>query len=229
MQYPIIDNLIYAYLKNGWTGSTVKNLIQIINPNINGITPNTSRGIESLTINSGFSFTVNRTGDDYIGEIPYSTGTRIINGIYASVKPNTTYTLFNFSEAEFNKNYYAQLNSTFDSITSYVSIGGTRKTTITTGETANYVAFRFGSQNLFQPGELYTTRFTLVEDDVTSIEYDYTDMMYNDIAHRLKLPLPHYFPHPVIDALQRAAAGTQTADDTEILQHYLTRLGIGGI
>ena len=51
----------------------------------------------------------------------------------------------------------------------------------------------------------------------------------NDIAHRLKLPLPHYFPHPVIDALQRAAAGTQTADDTEILQHYLTPLGIGGI
>lgn len=50
-----------------------------------------------------------------------------------------------------------------------------------------------------------------------------------DITHRLKLPLPHYFPHPVIDALQRAAAGTQTADDTEILRHYLTPLGIGGI
>ena len=51
----------------------------------------------------------------------------------------------------------------------------------------------------------------------------------DDIAHRLKLPLPHYFPHPVIDALQRAAAGNQTADDTEILRHYLTPLGIGGI
>ena len=52
---------------------------------------------------------------------------------------------------------------------------------------------------------------------------------YSDFSHRLKLPLPHYFPHPVIDALQRAASGTQTADDTEILRHYLTPLGIGGI
>ena len=51
----------------------------------------------------------------------------------------------------------------------------------------------------------------------------------NDFPNRLKLPLPHYFPYPVIDALQRAAAGTQTADDTEILRHYLTPLGIGGI
>lgn len=51
----------------------------------------------------------------------------------------------------------------------------------------------------------------------------------SDFQNRLKLPLPHYFPHPVIDALQCAAAGTQTADDTEILRHYLTPLGIGGI
>lgn len=51
----------------------------------------------------------------------------------------------------------------------------------------------------------------------------------NDFPNRLKLPLPHYFPHPVIDALERAAAGTQTADDTEVLRHYLTPLGIGGI
>ena len=49
------------------------------------------------------------------------------------------------------------------------------------------------------------------------------------IHHRLKLPLPHYFPNPVIDALKRAETGTQTADDTKILQHYLTPLGIGGI
>ena len=51
----------------------------------------------------------------------------------------------------------------------------------------------------------------------------------SDFPNRLKLPLLHYFPHPVIDALERAAAGTQTADDTEILKHYLTPLGIGGI
>lgn len=51
----------------------------------------------------------------------------------------------------------------------------------------------------------------------------------DNVSHRLKSPLPHYFPHSVIDALQRAAAGTQTADDTEVLRHYLTPLGIGGI
>ena len=64
---------------------------------------------------------------------------------------------------------------------------------------------------------------------LTEIELENALGIKDEFSHRLKLPLPHYFPHPVIDALQRAAAGTQTADDTEILRHYLTPLGIGGI
>lgn len=51
----------------------------------------------------------------------------------------------------------------------------------------------------------------------------------SDFPNRLKLPLPHYFPHPVIDALISAADGQQTEEENEILRHYLTPLGIGGI
>lgn len=56
-----------------------------------------------------------------------------------------------------------------------------------------------------------------------------TNVIPSDIARKLRLPMIKYFPHPVIDALQRASTGTQTADDTEVLRHYLTPLGIGGI
>ena len=87
--------------------------------------------------------------------------------------------------------------------------------------------------------ELYSngTRVEVLTQLETPIVYNLSDpdrsrvveSMGYGISHRLKLPLPHYFPHPVIDALQRAAAGTQTADDTEILRNYLTPLGIGGI
>lgn len=56
-----------------------------------------------------------------------------------------------------------------------------------------------------------------------------TSAYINNFPNRLKLPLPHYFPHPVIDALTHASAGTQTAEDTQILKHYLEPLGIGGI
>lgn len=50
-----------------------------------------------------------------------------------------------------------------------------------------------------------------------------------DFVLRLKLPLPHYFPHSVIDALISAADGQYTEEEKEILRHYLTPLGIGGI
>lgn len=51
----------------------------------------------------------------------------------------------------------------------------------------------------------------------------------NDFPHRLKIPLLYYFPHPVIDALKRASDGTMNDNDKQILRHYLTPLGIGGI
>ena len=51
----------------------------------------------------------------------------------------------------------------------------------------------------------------------------------NDFSNRLKIPLLYYFPHPVIDALKRASDGTMNDNDKQILRHYLTPLGIGGI
>ena len=58
---------------------------------------------------------------------------------------------------------------------------------------------------------------------------NYYKKVFNDISNRLKLPLIKYFPHSVIDALISASTGQQTAEETEILKHYLTPLGIGGI
>ena len=52
---------------------------------------------------------------------------------------------------------------------------------------------------------------------------------HTDIDKRLKLPMSHYFPHPVIDAIISAADGQHTEEEKEILRHYLTPLGIGGI
>lgn len=49
----------------------------------------------------------------------------------------------------------------------------------------------------------------------------------SDFVYRLSLPIMKCYP--LVDALIRAGSGDQTAEDTEILRHYLTPLGIGGI
>lgn len=68
-----------------------------------------------------------------------------------------------------------------------------------------------------------------IERGTNSTPYEPYTPPTSDIDHRLKLPLLHYFPHPVIDALKRASDGTMTDNDKQILRHYLTPLGIGGI
>lgn len=97
-------------------------------------------------------------------------------------------------------------------------------TVFTTYSTEYYIRF----QTRADYGLIYK-RDISINDPPSDTEYHPYFNPYSDFPHRLKLPLPHYFQHPVIDALQKAVDGTQTADDTEILRHYLTPLGIGGI
>ena len=140
--------------------------------------------------------------------------TRIRNKNLIPCSPNTTYFGVNIAwilEYDINGTYLGIYKNGYN-------------TTFTTGGNTYFLGLETSSTY----GQIYNN-------DV-GINYPSTVTTYEpyappttDIAHRLKLPLPHYFPHPVIDALQRAAAGTQTADDTEILRHYLTPLGIGGI
>ena len=70
---------------------------------------------------------------------------------------------------------------------------------------------------------------TQLEEGTSATPFEPYSPAKNDFHNRLKLPLPHYFPYPVIDSLKRASDGTMTNKDREILTHYLTPLGIGGI
>lgn len=81
--------------------------------------------------------------------------------------------------------------------------------------------------------DAYYFKFVLTEgiDMMITTNGNYSDYIpysaKNNLNNKLRKTMSHCYP--LYEPLQRAAAGTQTADDTEILQHYLTPLGIGGI
>ena len=194
MQYPIIDTIVEAYQRNGWTGldiSTGKNLIEQNDVFVdNTLLVRVPFYLEPGTYTLSCLLTVE----------PPTPGVRIAfrredgTGIMAVTLPyssNRTSVTFTLTEACYIIFFY------YSSLTSGTGYQEYRDLQIESGTQAT-------------PYEPYAPPTT-------------------DIKNRFKLPMIHYFPHPVIDALQRAAAGTQTADDTEILRHYLTPLGIGGI
>ena len=212
MQYPIIDNLIYAYLRNGWTGLELtggKNLVDISrfaneypqfctydeNENVLNI-----NNVGGALYTSGISVNID-TKDDCIASFYIKTGTATSVSVRFIYSDGTLIQTSAVTSADY---IFAQRPFA-------------RNKTIT--------SIRFNWSN---GGDFYIKNF-MIEYGDTPTEYEPYSPSTTDIEHRLKLPLPHYFPHPVIDALQRAAAGTQTADDTEVLRHYLTPLGIGGI
>lgn len=199
MQYPIIDNLIYAYLRNGWTGLNLvdgKNLAYIEYlgqcPSVNnGLFIPYSRAMTTNRINTaGSSFTISIDSD-----------LTDITNIYCFFYDNADTFLY------YRNIYTNNLPQTITDNVAYV-----------------YVRIDF-------VGDATEDMIPLIqiEKGTQATPYEPYAPPTTDIKNRLKLPMIHYFPHPVIDALQRAAAGTQTADDTEILRHYLTPLGIGGI
>lgn len=61
----------------------------------------------------------------------------------------------------------------------------------------------------------------------------YTDEQINakidEISHKIKIPTVKYVPYSLINSLNAVKNGAETQNDLEILRHYLTPLGIGGI
>lgn len=200
MQYPI--NLILdAYLNNGWTGLDNTN-IENINFQLNRWINND--GTESILTFAALS--------DFI-EI-------LIGGSYLYT-PELLPNLYSYAIVLYDSNRelvdrkFHSINELSEPITINIPSGYFVR-----------VQFSISPWIVITNDDINKQNITLYNTTGQTIEYDTT---INMISHRLKLPLPHYFQHPVIDALQRAAASTQTSDDTEILRHYLTPLGIGGI
>lgn len=197
MQYPIIDNLIYAYLANGWTG------LELLPINL----WNESWEIGAYSSANGQKVNISD---------------RIRNAEYIIISPDTSYRCTLLATQVY---YY---DESFNYIAWSIITGSG---IFTTTSNARYL-------NLNAPANYGTTYLNNISINYPSTYTNYisaeeTENNINafkkDISHRLKLQLPHYFPHPVIDALISASDGQQTEKENEILRHYLTPLEIGGI
>ena len=246
MQYPIIDNLIYAYLRNGWTGLDIPDIINyeliqsgsgIPSPtNVRPIFPATILNIGgvdvpvycgSLDINTGVltithnSFTVGEktwsrysTEGNYKFRVVLSDGKPGLNTT-ANDSFSSAYKLVKFDSLADSINCFSDTANTTAAISVYDSSFGS-------GTIEEFVVARSDVRFVYELRSPITYQ-------LTPIELQNAIGIKDDIAHRLKLPMIHYFPHPVIDALISASDGQQTEKENEILRHYLTPLGIGGI
>lgn len=243
MQYPIIDNLIYAYQRNGWTGLDIPETItyEPVQLGSGDPSPDNVRPILPAT-------TLNIGGTDipvYGGTLDVTTGVLTVDTVSKTI-------------SSVRISYVTQLTNTtrfliLDALVSgwynrFIKCNRLKRNDYGTDE----VGFSHGdeSSNVFikLDKSLGLTTVTQVDEWLSNnpLQFVYklaTPITYqlspaelaaaigieNDIAHRLKLPLPHYFPHPVIDALISAADGQHTEEEKEVLRHYLTPLGIGGI
>ena len=238
MQYPIIDLISSAYINNGWTGLEItesKNLFNLNRETKLPIPPDiliTPRIMETKGAYVGLrsdnyyysGYVTTYTNDGNIITVSTNTNIRYGVGFPVEIEANTSYT-FSYTR---NNTFFSI--GVYDSEWNYIAditySNPNNSYTLTTPNNAKYITIIFGSAELDTVG---TASQIQLELGTEATPYEPYAPPTTDIANRLKLPLPHYFQHAVIDALQRAAAGTQTADDTEILQHYLTPLGIGGI
>lgn len=206
MQYPIIDTIYQAYINNGWTGLDISTGKNLLDPDFNAYT-------------STFYY-------------------YIIN----DVVPENEVARFTFSDKDTSVDVtgcyigfvHENLANVVNPINYNWAINNGNITTNPTNVSANDSSILCRNVFIYPNtpetfNKLFSRYNIMVELGTVATQYEPYKSPKTDIFSRLKLPLPHYFPHAVIDALQRAAAGTQTADDTEILRHYLTPLGIGGI
>lgn len=210
MQYPIIDTIAQAYINNGWTGLDIvegKNLLKYCSN-------------ETYTINSyytDFAVANNRLSIFHITPLQKYT---------LSFDANTTVEPFNISvgcgDGRFLIDIITKTNNFNGRV--YVSFLADNNH-LRSGDILALRPIRYNQQTNYT----FNIENVMLETGSEPTPYEPYGYAKNDFPNRLKLPLPHYFPHPVIDALQRAAACTQTADDIEVLRHYLTPLGIGGI
>ena len=199
MQYPIIDLITDAYINNGWTGLDISTGKNLAYIEYIGRCPSVSNG---QFVDSPAAYTSN----------------------YIDVSESLSYTITLYDNTEYLGSCYIFVYDENNNFLSYSYFNSRTPYVLNVASNVHYIYLRFDRSNPSSP--ISTIQ---VEKGSISTPYEPYRTVKNDFPNRLKLPLPHYFPHPVIDALQRAAASTQTADDTEILQHYLTPLGIGGI
>ena len=193
MEYPIIDTLTNAYIRNGWTGLNVitgKNVFDVHFPHtITGTTYNYTLKLKPNTMYTCSSnVPYNATANLYFGG-----GSSANNGV-SSTTPRTSSTDSN-------------------------------------GEIAVYIRYQddpgTGTINMYQ-AILDGIYWVQVEEGTQATQYE-PYAAITDMFSRTRLPLIRYFPHPVIDSLKRAADGSMTADDVQVLRHYLTKFGIGNI
>ena len=209
MQYPIIDNLIYAYQRNGWTGLNLiygKNLYNetaypmlpdyIIAGNTGQIGPSsiggcaTSRYIDISNLR-GKTITLNHSPGGMVPGFAFYRGSLDDYSFISGISNNNT----------------TQQGDPW---------------TITIPNNPDIAYMRFSSNNTYI-GQIQ------IELGTEATPYEPYAPPTTDIKNRMKLPMIHYFPHPVIDAIISAADGQHTEEEKEILRHYLTPLGIGGI
>ena len=211
MQYPIIDLITSAYINNGWTGldiSTGKNLLPFPYDSTTGV----YNGVDFI-INDDGTVSVSGTSTATIffdlrnrfNPFTLSPGTYIINGAISGA-----YIII------------GNVDTNTAIGTSYSNNGIFTITEDTNAFAFIQVASGSSPNGIVKP----MIRLSSVTDDTYE---PYNPNPNNDFPNRLKLPLPHYFPHPGIDSLKRASDGTMTADDVKVLKHYLTPLGIGNI
>lgn len=201
MEYPIIDTLTNAYIRNGWTGLNLiygKNLFNINN-------------IHSSGVISGLQYTND-------GETISYTGTADTNGwkvIYSFTLPVGK--------------FYLSMDVTGDGgawLSGYTSLSRNVAINNTDPNTIYRLALVSTTLGVEYSGTLTHIQ---IETGTERTPYEPYKPPITDIFSRTRLPIIRYFPHALIDSLQRASDGTMTSDDVQVLRHYLSRFGIGNI
>lgn len=200
MQYPIIDHITSAYLTNGWNGLSYTDNANFYN--VSELFPG--------FYGSGVIYDNADNGERYSLQYYFVKQGETISLQYFNYPTGITSFWKSFCIYDLNKNFLSRPASNDQSVYTY------------TADNDCYIRFSLRTYN--GGDEFIYLKLNGVIDEFSSNTNNLTDF-----PNRLKLPLPHYFPHPVIDALISAADGQHTEEEKEILRHYLTPLGIGGI
>ena len=247
MEYPIIDIIVSAYLNNGWSGLDIPDSVQINAKQEGSGTPSPTNVRPILP---GAIFNINNEDVPvYGGILDTHTGTVTINKSFLTISSGANFgkTASSASTTVFRKSSVissgittesGQLSNLFQ-LNPYAHSAHTeRANTFVLGSSGNLfiqtdstVTDVTGLNSLLTAHPMQIV-YPITTPSTISIDrsdiHNYIDPEVLENVH-MKFPLPIMKCYPVLSALQKAAAGTQTADDTEILRHYLTPLGIGGI
>ena len=214
MEYPIIDTLADAYIRNGWTGLTL----------IDGVNK-----LPNVTQNTVFS---NGITVDFLGDNEFHIHGSSTANSYCYFTLEREYIIQNGDYIHVNNDYYYGINQLVVSLRDgFVLIVDVWLNSLNVVRTLSDVAGNRLTRIMFATPSNMTVDYTckLMISNSADTPFEPYKPPTTDIFSRTRLPLIRYFPHPVIDSLQRAADGSMTADDVQVLRHYLTKFGIGNI